>query len=82
MATTIADYVSVWDGVEISTPCVYDASLARVSEIEFAEDDGSLNVVEREFILLPDGSEIVTFFNADAGIQVVDGHATEDDEDS
>jgi hypothetical protein len=53
-----AKYVSVWDGgVEIRTDCEYDPEIRNVTDIELSDVNG-LEVLEREYIVLPDGTEI------------------------
>jgi len=61
----VAVYVSVWDdGIEIKTSCKYDSNTKVVSEIECSDVDG-LDILEDEYILLPDGTEVRDFINED-----------------
>lgn len=56
-----AIYVSVWDGgIEIRTNCQFDPTTKEVSNIEVAAVDG-LDVLEDEYIELPDGEEVRDF---------------------
>lgn len=52
-------YVSVWDcGTEIETKGKYDEEKNIVFDVEVAEvDDYDLDICEKEYIILPDGSE-------------------------
>jgi hypothetical protein len=53
-----ATYVSVWDGgIEISTECFYNPDTNDVTDIESSDVDG-VEFLEREYIILPDGTEI------------------------
>lgn len=53
-----AIYVSVWDGgVEVRTSCQYNPKTRIVSDIESSDVEG-LDNLEREYIELPDGTEI------------------------
>ena len=53
-----ATYVSVWDGgIEVRTKCKYDTVIFDVTDIESADVDG-LDVLEREYLILPNGTEI------------------------
>jgi len=53
-----AIYVSVWDGgTEISTKCNFDPQTKNVTDVESADVDG-LDSLDREYIILPDGTEI------------------------
>lgn len=53
-----ATYISVWDGgVEISTSCEFDPETKNITDIKSADVNG-LEVLEREYIVLPDGTEI------------------------
>lgn len=52
-----AEYVTVWDGgVQVVTHCDFNLETLEVSNIQIAEVDG-LDVCEREYVLLPDGTE-------------------------
>jgi hypothetical protein len=56
-----AIYVSVWDGgTEIRTKCDYDPTTKEVSDIEVADVNG-LDVLDDEYVELPDGTEIRDF---------------------
>ena len=51
-------YVSEWDGgTKICTKAEYDPQTKNVTNIESSDADG-LDVLEREYIELPDGTEI------------------------
>jgi hypothetical protein len=53
-----ATYTSVWDGgVEVSSPCKYDADERRVFDIAGADVSG-VESLEREYVILPDGTEL------------------------
>ena len=53
-----AQYISVWDGgVTIATDCLFDVEANEVYDIESVDVDG-LDICEREYVLLPDGTEI------------------------
>jgi hypothetical protein len=53
-----ATYVSVWDGcIEITTSCNFNPETKNITDIEMVDGDG-LDILEREFIRLPDGTEI------------------------
>lgn len=53
-----ATYVSVWDGgIDIRTNCEYDPITKDVTDIE-SVDVGGLEVLEGEYIELPDGTVI------------------------
>ena len=67
-----ATYVSVWDGgTEISSNCEYDPITTNVTLIgSVAVDLDDLEFLEREYIILPDGTEIernyfITEFDTD-----------------
>jgi len=60
-----AKYVSIWDGgVEIKSTCTFDVVNNVVSQIESVEVDG-LEILEDEYVLLSDGTEIRDFINED-----------------
>lgn len=60
-----AKYVSVWDGgTTVTTNCDYYPKINVVSDIESSNIEG-LEVLDDEYILLPDGSEIRDFINED-----------------
>lgn len=51
-------YVSVWDGgTEVRSKCNYDPEILNVTDIE-TNDIVGLEVLEKEFIELPDGTII------------------------
>lgn len=51
-------YVSVWDGgQDVRTSCDYNPETKDVTNIESVDVNG-LDVCEREYIELPDGTEI------------------------
>jgi hypothetical protein len=53
-----ATYTSVWDGgVEVASPCKYDADERRVFAIADADVSG-VESLEREYVTLPDGTEL------------------------
>ena len=54
-----AKFVSVWDGgYEIETDCDYNPDTKIVSNIEVSEDCETVEHLDREFIRLPDGTEL------------------------
>ena len=56
-----AKYVSVWDGgVEVKSNCDYNPTNKGVSNIETIDIDG-LDILDDEYILLPDGTEVRDF---------------------
>lgn len=56
-----AKYVSVWDGgVEVKSNCDYNPTNNEVSDIETIDIDG-LDILDDEYILLPDGTEVRDF---------------------
>jgi hypothetical protein len=60
-----AKYVSVWDGgTTVTTNCEYDPQTKVVSDIGSAEVEG-LDMLDDEYVLLPDGTEIRDFINED-----------------
>lgn len=67
-----ATYVSVWDGgTEIRTACIYDPISKVISEIETTDEEiEDLDVLDREYIELPDGTEIAVEQNEDGEIVV------------
>ena len=69
----LATYVSVWDGKGLESRCKVDTAFGRVREVEQLDDDGSLNSLDREFVRLDDGTEIVNIFNDDEEYLVRDG---------
>ena len=53
-----AIYVSVWDGgIEVRSKCQYDTETYNVTDIYSVDVDG-LDICEREYIELPDGTII------------------------
>jgi hypothetical protein len=53
-----ATYISVWDGgIEIATSCNFDPETKNITDVEMVDGDG-LDILEREFVRLPDGTEI------------------------
>jgi hypothetical protein len=60
-----AKYVSVWDGgITVTTNCQYDQKTKVVSDIESSDVEG-LDMLEDEYVLLPDGTEVRDFINED-----------------
>lgn len=60
-----AKYVSVWDGgTTITTNCKYDPKTNVVSDIETSDVEG-LDMLDEEYIELPDGTEIRDFIHED-----------------
>ena len=56
-----AIYVSVWDGgVEVRTSCYFNVENRLVTDIESSDVDG-LDILEREYVELEDGTEITVF---------------------
>lgn len=57
-----ASFVSVWDGgTQIVSPCRFNDVTKDVEEIESVEVGESVDVLEDEFVLLPDGTEVRDF---------------------
>jgi hypothetical protein len=70
----LATYVSVWDGgEEIRTLCDYDTETQTASNIEQCDDVEDLDILEEEFIELPSGVIIKSFYNADEDVKIVEG---------
>jgi hypothetical protein len=66
------NYVSVWDGnTIISTSCDYDPATKNVTNIETVEA-GDLDILEREYIEFPDGTQL------DRSEFLIDGEPVED----
>ena len=60
-----AKYVSVWDGgTTVTTNCQYNPKTNVVSDIESSDVEG-LDILEDEYVELPDGTEIRDFINED-----------------
>lgn len=60
-----AKYVSVWDGgTTVTTNCQYNPQNKVVSDIESSDVEG-LDMLEDEYVELPDGTEIRDFINED-----------------
>jgi hypothetical protein len=60
-----AKFVSVWDGgTTITTNCQYDTKTNVVSDIESSDVEG-LDMLEDEYVLLPDGTDVRDFINED-----------------
>ena len=58
-------YVTIWDGgIEISTSCIFNPDTKVVSDIEIV-DVQWLDILEDEYVLLPDGTEVRDFINED-----------------
>ena len=55
-----ATYISIWDGIEISSNCEYDKNTNTVSDIDSIDVQGIENLQE-EYIELEDGSKITDF---------------------
>jgi len=55
-----ATFVSSWDfGTNIESPCLYDPQTNEVSDIESVDVDSmDLTTLDREYIVLPDGTEL------------------------
>ncbi len=70
----LATYVSVWDGgEEIRTLCDYDPETNTASNIEQCDDVEDLDILEEEYIELPSGTIIRSFYNADTDEQIEGG---------
>lgn len=65
MSKVAVEFVSVWDGDEISTPAIFDEEKGAVSKIKQADISNSYNTCECQFVRFPDGSEI--------GVEEIDG---------
>jgi hypothetical protein len=59
-----AKYVSVWDGGTVTTNCQFNPVTKVVSDIESSDVEG-LDMLEDEYVLLPDGTEVRDFINED-----------------
>lgn len=60
-----AKYVSVWDGgIELVSNCQYDKRKNIVYDIQDTHDI-NLEVLEDEYVLLPDGAEVRNFITED-----------------
>jgi len=58
---TKATYVSVWDdGIEVKTSCQFNTETKEVTDIEQVDVTG-LDILDREYVLLPDGTEVEDF---------------------
>lgn len=70
----VATYVSVWDGgTEISTPCFFDTEKNLAFDIESTDENiEDLDILDREYIELQDGTQIDTF-TTDEDRNVVNG---------
>lgn len=53
-----ATYTSVWDGNTYTSPCTYNTETKEVVCHETFDDDGDMEVLEDEYVTLPDGSVI------------------------
>jgi hypothetical protein len=74
IASVVAVYVTVWDsGTTIRTRCEYNPLSRTVSNIKDSDSNPGDAGLEREFVELPDGTEIDTFYNADRDSQYEDG---------
>jgi hypothetical protein len=74
-----ATYVSSWDGgTEIESSCMFDTETNEVTDIESVDvDHMDLNVCEREYIVLPDGTELDV---EQDGLKIEDRDDEDDDE--
>lgn len=62
-------FISVWDGgITLKSRALYDPKSKEVDVLEIYEGD-NVEVLERQFIILPDGTEAEAYFN-DKGILV------------
>ena len=59
-----AKFVSVWDGGTVTTNCQFNPKTKVVSDIESSDIEG-LDMLEDEYVLLPDGTEVRNFINED-----------------
>lgn len=60
-----AKFVSVWDGgTTVTTNCQFNPKTKVVSDIESSDIEG-LDMLEDEYVLLPDGTEVRNFINED-----------------
>lgn len=60
-----ATFVSLWDGeTEVRASCEYNPETHIVTDIESVEIHG-LDILEREYIELPDGTEVDSFIRED-----------------
>jgi hypothetical protein len=69
-----ATYISVWDGgTEIVTTCDYDPQTNVISNVEVANVDGlNLDVLDKEYLELQDGTTVTKFYNLDDDYMVGD----------
>lgn len=78
MAKIWASYISIWDGnTEIRTNCSIDLETKLVSDIQSVDDVYDLEILEKEYVELPDGTEILNFTTED-GYIYVDGQRQDD----
>jgi len=69
-----ATYVSVWDGgTEVRSSCDFFPSTLNVSNIETVDVDVDDECLVREYIELPDGTEVDTFNDEDSGRTIASG---------
>lgn len=74
----IATYTSVWDGgTEIETTCKFDTVKNMAFDIESSNDVEGLDILDREYISLQDGTIIDTFFDKDNDRHIVNGESEE-----
>lgn len=80
-------YVSVWDGDEITTQANYDPHTKIVSDIEVTDIGEDYNTCEREFIRLDNGDEFDVEYDEDNDLHIaqtdsgtMDEPACQDDE--
>jgi hypothetical protein len=53
-----ATFVSIWDGDRIETNCDFNPETKEVTNIQTVVIGNNYNTCEREFVELPDGTEL------------------------
>jgi hypothetical protein len=80
MKNTInATYVSVWDeSTPIRTSCKFNVETNMVSDIESVDvEELDLDFLSEEYVEIPDGTVIKSFYNLDIGGYVANGQSYE-----
>jgi len=74
MSIINATYVSIWDGgTKIETSCKFDTDTNTVSDIESIDDVSDLDLLDEEYVELPSGETVRTFYNSDLDAHYVGG---------
>ena len=73
-----AEFVSVWDtDVRIGTTCNYNPKTKKVTNVKFVDVQG-VDILEEEYVELPDGTQIRDFFDID-GTEYKNGHRVDEE---